>query len=115
MPIVGHWPTIVGLAIYDLIIGNYLRAVEVMVLGGLLSLLDMYIRPKLAGKYADIHPLIFLLGFLCGPLVLGLVGFIIGPLVLGVTYAAVVAYKKENQNINLEKKIDTHEIKEIDK
>ena len=115
MPIVGHWPTIVGLAIYDLIIGNYLRAVEVMVLGGLLSLLDMYIRPKLAGKYADIHPLIFLLGFLCGPLVLGLVGFIIGPLVLGVTYAAVVAYKKENQNINLEKKIETHEIKEIDK
>ena len=115
MPIVGHWPTIVGLAIYYLIIGNYLRAVEVMLLGGLLSLLDMYIRPKLAGKYADIHPLIFLLGFLCGPLVLGLVGFIIGPLVLGVTYAAVVAYKKENQNINLEKKIETHEIKEIDK
>jgi predicted PurR-regulated permease PerM len=115
MPIVGHWPTIVGLAIYDLIIGNYLRALEVMLLGGLLSLLDMYIRPKLAGKYADIHPLIFLLGFLCGPLVLGLVGFIIGPLVLGVTYAAVVAYKKENQNINLEKKIETHEIKEIKK
>jgi predicted PurR-regulated permease PerM len=115
MPIVGHWPTIVGLAIYDLIIGNYLRALEVMLLGGLLSLLDMYIRPKLAGKYADIHPLIFLLGFLCGPLVLGLVGFIIGPLVLGVTYAAVVAYKKENQNINLEKKIETHEIKEINK
>ena len=66
----------------------------------------MYIRPKIAGKYADIHPLIFLLGFLCGPLVLGLVGFIIGPLVLGVTYAAVVAYKKENQNNKPEKKIE---------
>ncbi|HEX7467461.1 MAG TPA: AI-2E family transporter, partial [Methanobacterium sp.] len=25
MPIVGHWPTIVGLAIYDAIIGNYIR------------------------------------------------------------------------------------------
>jgi predicted PurR-regulated permease PerM len=98
MPVVGHWPTIVGLAIYDLLVGNYFRAVEVMILGGLLSLMDVYIRPKLAGKYADIHPLIFLLGFLCGPLVLGIVGFIIGPLVLGVTYAAVVAYKKENQD-----------------
>jgi predicted PurR-regulated permease PerM len=115
MPIVGHWPTIVGLAIYDVIIRNYIRAVEVMILGGLLSLLDMYIRPKLAGKYADIHPLIFLLGFLCGPLVLGLVGFIIGPLVLGVTYAAVVAYKKENENIKLEKKIEVNETKESDK
>ncbi|MFY9638429.1 MAG: AI-2E family transporter, partial [Methanobacterium sp.] len=73
------------------------------------------IRPKLAGKYADIHPLIFLLGFLCGPLVLGLVGFIIGPLVLGVTYAAVVAYKKENENIKLEKKIEVNDTKESDK
>ena len=108
MPIVGHWPTIVGLAIYDFIIGNYFRAVEVMILGGLLSLMDMYIRPKLAGKYADIHPLIFLLGFLTGPLVLGLVGFIIGPLVLGVTYAAVVAYKKENQAKDPEKLVETN-------
>ena len=115
MPIVGHWPTIVGLAIYDLIIGSYLRAVEVMVLGGLLSLMDMYIRPKIAGKYADIHPLIFLLGFLCGPIVLGLVGFIIGPLILGVTYAAVVAYKKENQEIIVPTKSGTDQIKEIDK
>lgn len=106
MPVVGHWPTLVALAIYDGIVGNYLRAVEVMLLGVLLSLMDMYIRPKLAGKYADIHPLIFLLGFLCGPLVLGLVGFIIGPLILGVTYAAVVAYKKENQDQTHEKLIE---------
>ena len=107
MPIVGHWPTLIVLALYDVIIGNFLRAVEVLSLGVLLSLMDMYVRPKVAGKYADIHPLIFLLGFICGPLVLGLVGFIIGPLVLGVTYAAVVAYKKENQNKNPEKLIET--------
>lgn len=106
MPVVGHWPTLVALAIYDGIVGNYLRAVEVMLLGVFLSLMDMYIRPKLAGKYADIHPLIFLLGFLCGPLVLGLVGFIIGPLILGVTYAAVVAYKKENQDLSHEKLVE---------
>jgi len=69
----------------------------------------MYVRPKVAGKYADIHPLIFLLGFICGPLVLGLVGFIIGPLVLGVTYAAVVAYKKENQDKTPEKLIESQD------
>ncbi len=54
----------------------------------------MYLRPHISGKYADIHPMIFLLGFICGPLLLGLVGFIIGPLVLGVAYAAVLAYKE---------------------
>jgi predicted PurR-regulated permease PerM len=111
MPIVGHWPTVVALALYDVLIGNFLRGVEVLALGVLLSLMDMYVRPKVAGKYADIHPLIFLLGFICGPLVLGLVGFIIGPLVLGVTYAAVVAYKKENKLKNPEKLIETKDLK----
>lgn len=118
MPIVGHWPTLVALALYDTIVGNYFRAVEVLLLGVLLSLIDMYIRPKLAGKYADIHPLIFLLGFICGPLVLGIVGFIIGPLILGVTYAAVVAYKKENQYKtpeNIEETNKTPETKDMDK
>jgi predicted PurR-regulated permease PerM len=50
--------------------------------------------------------MIFLLGFICGPLLLGLVGFIIGPLVLGVAYAAVLAYKEskeiEEENIDHE-------------
>jgi len=44
---------------------------------------DFYIRPYLSGRYADIHPLIFILGFISGPLMFGLVGFIIGPLILG--------------------------------
>jgi predicted PurR-regulated permease PerM len=95
IPIIGHWPTILVLALYDIFFGNYIRGIEVLILGVALSLIDMYIRPKLAGRYADIHPLIFLLGFLCGPLVMGVVGFIIGPLILGVTYAAVTAYKKD--------------------
>ncbi|MGZ7070644.1 MAG: AI-2E family transporter, partial [Methanobacterium sp.] len=55
----------------------------------------IYLRPKISGRYADIHPMIFMLGFLCGPLVFGFVGFILGPLILGVTYAAVKAYKME--------------------
>lgn len=110
MPIIGHWPTLIALALYDIIIGNFLRAAAVISLGVLLSLMDMYVRPKVAGKYADIHPLIFLLGFICGPLVLGLVGFIIGPLVLGVTYAAVVAYKKENQDKKPAKLIESQDI-----
>lgn len=96
IPFIGHWPTYTVLAIYDIFTGNYLRVVLVVLLSVTLSVLDMYLRPQLSGKYADIHPMIFLLGFICGPLLLGLVGFIIGPLVLGVAYAAVLAYKKSN-------------------
>jgi predicted PurR-regulated permease PerM len=95
IPFIGHWPTYILLALFDFLTGNYLRLVVVILLGAALSGLDIYLRPKLTGKYADIHPLIFLLGFICGPLLLGLVGFVLGPMILGVAYAAVVTYKKD--------------------
>ena len=64
----------------------------------LLSLSDMYIRPALAGKYADIHALILLVGFMAGPYVFGIVGFILGPLILGITYAVIKSLKEELEN-----------------
>jgi len=102
IPFIGHWPLPIVLAAYSIFIGNYIQAVAVIILGFLMSLIDIYLRPKLSSKYADIHPLIFILGFLCGPLVFGLVGFVLGPLILGVTYAAVKAYKEEKQGENAE-------------
>lgn len=101
IPILGPWPVYTVLTIWDLVSGNYIRAVAVLLFGIFLSGSDIYIRPKLSGKYADIHPMIFILGFLSGPLIFGLVGFILGPLILGVAYAAVVAYKNEEQMENL--------------
>ncbi len=107
MPFVGHWPTYTVLALYDLFNGNFIRLILVVLLSIALSVLDMYMRPQISGKYADIHPMIFLLGFICGPLLLGLVGFIIGPLVLGVAYAAVLAYKesKEDEEGNIDHEV----------
>lgn len=105
IPIIGPWPTYTALAIYDLATGNIARAIMVLLFGFFLSGSDIYIRPKLAGKYADIHPLIFLLGFLGGPLIFGLVGFILGPLILGVTYAALVAYKNYESDSNPDKNL----------
>ncbi|MDI6725229.1 MAG: AI-2E family transporter [Methanobacterium sp.] len=106
IPFIGHWPLPIVLAAYSIFTGSYLQAFAVITLGLIMSLVDIYIRPKISSKYADIHPLIFILGFLCGPLVFGLVGFILGPLILGVTYAAVKAYKKENDLVKKNKKIN---------
>jgi predicted PurR-regulated permease PerM len=103
IPFIGHWPTYILLALYDFSTGNYLRMIIIIFLGTALSGLDFYLRPKLSGKYAEIHPLIFLLGFICGPLLLGLVGFVLGPMILGVAYAAVVTYKKDINNKDLKK------------
>lgn len=97
IPFIGHWPTYTVLALYDFFTGNYIRMILVIVLSISLSVLDMYLRPQISGRYADIHPMIFLLGFICGPLLMGIVGFIIGPLVLGVAYAAVLAYRESKE------------------
>ena len=79
----------------DILSGNYPRAIVVLLFGFFLSTIDMYIRPALSSHYADIHPLILVIGFLSGPLVYGIVGFIVGPLILGITYAVLDNYRKE--------------------
>lgn len=95
IPVFGPWPIYWALFFIDLASGNYPRAVAVLLFGFFLSTIDMYIRPALSSHYADIHPLILLIGFLAGPLAYGIVGFIVGPLILGITYAVLDSYRKE--------------------
>ena len=101
LPVLGPWIVYWTLVIYDVFVtGNIPRAIVTLLFGFVLSMSDMYIRPALTSRYVDVHPLILLIGFLAGPLALGLIGFILGPLILGVTYAVIVSVKKQ---IDLEK------------
>ena len=95
IPVFGPWPIYWILFFTDIFAQNYPRAVVVLIFGFFLSTIDMYTRPKLSSHYADIHPLILLIGFLSGPLVYGIVGFVIGPLILGITYAILDSFRKE--------------------
>ena len=95
IPVFGPWPIYWALFFIDIATGNYVRAVVVLFFGFFLSTIDMYIRPALSSHYADIHPLILLIGFLAGPLAYGIVGFIVGPLILGITYAVLNSYRNE--------------------
>lgn len=95
IPIFGPWPIYWTLFFIDVLSGNYPRAVIVLLFGFFLSTIDMYIKPALSSHYADIHPLILLVGFLTGPLVYGIVGFIVGPLIFGITYAVLDSYRNE--------------------
>ena len=99
IPVFGPWPIYWGLAAYDVFVtGNIVQAILTLIWGFVLSLSDMYIRPALAGKYADIHALILLVGFMAGPYVFGIVGFILGPLILGITFAVIKSLKQELEN-----------------
>ena len=103
LPVFGPWPIYWALFFMDVISANYPRAVVVLIFGFFLSTVDMYIRPALSSHYADVHPLILLVGFLSGPLVYGIVGFILGPLILGITYAVLDSFRKEFLEVDNEK------------
>ena len=115
-PILGPWLVYWVLAAYDIFVsGDILRAVLTILWGLVLSLSDMYIRPALAGQYADIHALIFLIGFMTGPYVFGIIGFILGPLILGVTYAVIKSLKEELENDRKMENSSEEESVEIEK
>lgn len=96
IPVVGPWVVYGSLGILDILTGNYIRGVIVMVVGWLTdTFVDMYLRPRLAGEYTEVHPLVFLVGFIFGAITLGLPGLFIGPLIVGITYILYHAYRDE--------------------
>ncbi|MFY9637748.1 MAG: AI-2E family transporter [Methanobacterium sp.] len=96
IPVVGPWIVYGSLGIFDIITGNFARGIIVIVVGWVIdTVVDMYIRPRLAEKYTRVHPLVLLLGFIFGAITLGLPGLFIGPLIVGITYVIYQAYKDE--------------------
>jgi len=101
VPVVGPWIVYGVLGLVDILTGNPVRGVIVIIVGWLIdTVVDMYIRPRLAGEFTSVHPLIFLVGFLFGALTLGLPGLFIGPLIVGLTYVLFEKYREERLNQN---------------
>lgn len=96
IPVAGPWIVYGVLGLFDILTGNYIRGLVVIIVGWLIdTLVDMYIRPRLAGKYTEVHPLVFLVGFIFGAITLGLPGLFVGPLIVGITYVLYMAYRDE--------------------
>jgi predicted PurR-regulated permease PerM len=96
IPIIGPWIVYGAIGIISILLGNTTQGVLVIIFGWIIETsTDFYIRPKIAVQYSEIHPLIFLLGFIYGAVTMGIPGLFIGPLVLGITYAAYKIYRKD--------------------
>ena len=73
----------VPLAIFHLLIGNYLVGIGVIFIGLILGvLIETYLQGKIVEEKTKINPLIRFIGVLGGVPVFGIFGFIIGPLIL---------------------------------
>ncbi len=72
---------LVPAGIIMLILGRYGAGATLIIGGGLISILDNFLRPMLIGKDLQMHPLLILFSTLGGIAFFGISGFIIGPIV----------------------------------
>lgn len=104
MPLIPLWSLLIALAallpliagfmiygpvgLYYMVIGSQPIKGSLILIYGIIFLQilpEIFLRPYVGSKSLDEHPLIIFIGFLAGPLVLGLKGLILGPLILILT------------------------------
>lgn len=96
LPVVGSG-MVWGPAAVVLVVGGRAGAAVAMVLVGLLVIgnVDNLIRPWVSNRYAQIHPMITLVGAIAGVSWLGILGLLIGPLALSYFFELLSMYRRE--------------------
>lgn len=96
IPLVGAFLVWAPAGIYLLATGHTWQGVGLLLWGGLLvSTIDNFLRPKIVGTRADIHPVTVLVGVLGGLSAFGFIGFVLGPLVLAMLVAVINFWRRD--------------------
>ncbi|MBR9692155.1 AI-2E family transporter [Candidatus Woesearchaeota archaeon] len=82
VPFIGAAVIWVPAMIIQIMNGSIGNAVGILVGGSIIAYIDTFIKPRVIGGRAAIHPAITLIGLLGGLKLIGFVGIIIGPIVL---------------------------------
>jgi predicted PurR-regulated permease PerM len=116
LPVLGTFMVWIPGAAYLLMQENYAGAIFMMLWGIFVVtiLTDNFLRPRLIGNRADIHPMFVLVGVLGGAAVFGFVGLFLGPLIVGVTIAVLKVYEADylDPNVNLLDEVESHHVAE---
>jgi len=103
IPVIGPWIVEILLLVWYLQQGQYSYAISLFLASYFfISFIpEMYIRPRISGGAANIHPAIILIGIIGGLFAFGVMGIILGPLFLGVVIVAlrIYFYKEPYNNI----------------
>jgi predicted PurR-regulated permease PerM len=96
LPVVGSG-MVWGPAVAVLLVGGRTAAALGLALVGLLVIgnVDNLIRPWVSNRYAQIHPMITLVGAIAGVSWLGILGLLIGPLALSYFFELLSMYRRE--------------------
>jgi predicted PurR-regulated permease PerM len=96
LPGIGATVVWIPLTIFALIQGNITQAILIALFGSIIlsTLIDTFLRAKILGMRANIHPLIVIIGVIGGLAAFGPTGIIIGPLVLSLLELAIEIYRE---------------------
>lgn len=96
LPVVGAFLVWIPASLYLLAIGKVWQGIFLLAWGALIvSQVDNFLRPKLIGDRADIHPIFVLLGVLGGVAAFGFIGLFLGPLMVGVTISVLKVWRSD--------------------
>jgi predicted PurR-regulated permease PerM len=96
LPVVGSG-LVWGPGAIALMVGNHALAGMLLALGGVVIVgnVDYVIRPRVFSRWANIHPLVTLIGALAGVPYFGILGLLIGPLALSYFFELIKMYGEE--------------------
>ncbi len=94
IPIIAAFMVYMPLALYYLMAAEPLKGSLIFVYGVIVLqiLPEILFRPWVGSKNLNEHPLIIFIGFIAGPLVLGVKGIVVGPLMLILTKQFILNY-----------------------
>ncbi len=90
LPILGTGITLLPWAAFCLALGNYQRAVGLVIVYLVVLVMRQICEPKILGEQIGIHPLVTLMSIYIGLKVFGVLGFILGP----ITVVTIKAFQK---------------------
>lgn len=91
VPVLGPSIVIITLSVIDILNGNVTRAVTVVTVGVVVVgfVPDALVRPRLAAIAGELPSTLYFVGFVGGVLTIGPLGFVLGPLVVGLLVETV--------------------------
>ncbi len=104
LPVIGPYALYIPVGVAVILTGNVAGGLGILIYGlAIGSILDYIVRPNLMSRYANLHPLVVLIGILGGIASMGVVGIIIGPVVLSIFLIVLNQLKEEGYFASAEK------------
>jgi len=76
--------------------GANLQATIILIVGVILMFTDYFLKPKVVGDRAKIHPVLVLFGAIGGLMIFGFIGVLVGPVVIALLVTLLQIYKEEH-------------------